>query len=128
MGKESSWINEGVKMKTELITTSFGHYDKLKDEISDFIKDKQVVDIKLTTDYAVSDGMQCGGAFALIMYEEKKHFQIKKFNEGDYLDYSDTVANMEDAVNAFCKEHEVVSISTNQDSDENYLITVVYKE
>lgn len=57
-------------MKVKYISEPYG-YDDFEKEINDFIKDKQIVDIKFQENFSVvdpnySDGMKS----ALIMYED----------------------------------------------------------
>ena len=49
-------------MKVELIAETFSF--EFKDKINDFIKDKQIIDIKFTTNATTTK-------YALIMYEER---------------------------------------------------------
>ncbi|MBD5431667.1 MAG: hypothetical protein HDR41_04265 [Lactobacillus sp.] len=110
-------------MKVKVFSNALGYYNRIEKDINDFIRDKHLIDIKVQTDYAAENMNVSGGMTAIVMYEDKSTVKTKIFSEFDY-----PMAKIQDAVNAFCKEHEVVSVSTNEDSDGNYLITVTYKE
>lgn len=84
-------------------------YDEFTSAISDFIKDKRVIDIKFTADSVL---------IALIMYEEPTQLKQKSFGN---------LASDED-INNFTEKHNVVRIERfqNEDTDVNTIIT--YRE
>ena len=63
----------------------------------------------------------------LVVYDDRA-FKVKYFNESEYQDLSDTYARMQDAVNKFCTNHDVVKIETTQNNDEDLVTVVTYKE
>lgn len=75
-------------MKVKYIAEPYGH-DEFEKEINDFIKDKKIIDIKLSA-----------GSDALVMYEEPNILQQKTFDE-----FSE-----DDEVNEFLKSHDVIQV------------------
>lgn len=64
-----------------------------------------------------------------VLYDDNPlNYKVKYFNESEYQDLSDTYARMQDAVNKFCINHDVVKIETTQNNDEDLVTVVTYKE
>lgn len=82
-----------------------------------FVENHQVIDVKpvgAENFYSV-----------IVLY---LNYKIKYFNESEYEDLSDTYARMQDAVNKFCSDHNVVNIEITQNGDEDLVTVVTYKE
>lgn len=89
-------------------------------EVQEFIKNKKVINVEFTSGTEESDSF-------LVVYDDRT-FKVKYFNESEYQDLSDTYARMQDAVNKFCTNHDVVKIETTQNNDEDLVTVVTYKE
>ena len=93
-------------------------------QLKQFVEEHQIIDIKL------SAGVDVGQV--IVMYDDKT-FKIKYFCEDDYVEeaeyaYRTSYTLMKNAVNKFCANHDVVNIETAQNSDEDLVTVVTYKE
>lgn len=90
-------------------------------KLKKFVAKHKVIDIKLVGNdrfYSV-----------IVMYEDNpKRLLIKYFNERKYQDVLDSYASMQEAVDHFCFNHDVVSVNTTQNADEDLVTVVTYKE
>lgn len=86
-----------------------------------FVENHQVIDVKPV-------GAENFYSVIVLYYDKLLNYKIKYFNESEYEDLSDTYARMQDAVNKFCSDHNVVNIETTQNGDEDLVTVVTYKE
>lgn len=86
-----------------------------------FVENHQVIDVKPV-------GAENFYSVIVLYYDKLLNYKIKYFNESEYEDLSDTYARMQDAVNKFCSNHNVVNIETTQNGDEDLVTVVTYKE
>lgn len=86
-----------------------------------FIDEHNIIDVK---------PVQGDGCYSIVVLynDNPRKYRVKYFNESEYPDLSDTYARMQDAVNKFCANHDVVSIETTQNGDEDLVTVVTYKE
>lgn len=101
-------------------------YDDGVKKLQHFVESHNIIDIKnsVRQEYDSAAPDLCN---ALVMYDDRS-FKVKYFDEGDYLDFSDTYARMQDAVNKFCANHDVVNVKTTQNSEDDLVTVVTYKE
>lgn len=106
-------------------------YDDGSKEFQRFVESHNIIDIKnsVRQEYGPGAPDLCK---ALVMYDDLS-FKVKYFREDDYVEeaefaYRTSYTLMEDAVNKFCANHNVVKIETTQNSDEDLVTVVTYKE
>lgn len=90
-------------------------------KIEKFVETHRTADIKIS-----ATELNC--MIAVLYDDQDTKYKVKYFDENEYQDWSDTYARMSDAVNKFCSSHDVVKTETVQDSDEDLVTVVTYKE
>lgn len=110
-------MEERKNMKIELFNLAVNSRAKVKK----FVETHQIIDIQVS-----ATEMNC---MITVLYDDNPlNYKVKYFNESEYQDLSDTYARMQDAVNKFCTNHDVVKIETTQNNDEDLVTVVTYKE